>query len=104
MADEKILKDEILNEEQLDEVAGGTHDQTSSDMEHLYHKYGIQWPQNWDDAVGQLGGMFWRAGMRLDTSGKHSNQYFERTPYGERSISQQEARRRLDYYVSNGGR
>ena len=31
MADEKILKDEILSDEQLDEVAGGTYLESSSD-------------------------------------------------------------------------
>ena len=31
MADEKILKDEILEEDQLDNVAGGTHNETLGD-------------------------------------------------------------------------
>ena len=35
MADEKILKDEIMDEEQLDEVAGGTLKETLDDREML---------------------------------------------------------------------
>ena len=92
MADEKILNSEILSDEQLDGVAGGTDHQTSSDMNYLYKRYNVLWPQNWDRAVDKLGAIYWEAGLRLDTSANHDNRYYQRTPYGERSINQYDAR------------
>lgn len=38
MADEKILKDEILNDAELDNVAGGTRLETYDDGEELYKR------------------------------------------------------------------
>lgn len=38
MADEKILKDEILSEEELDGVAGGTRIETYQDGDELYKR------------------------------------------------------------------
>ena len=40
MADEKILKDEVMDEEQLDEVAGGTLKETLDDR-NLLNKIGL---------------------------------------------------------------
>jgi len=76
MADEKIISEQ-LTEDQLENVAGGTHEQTYDDMDRLYRRYGVQWPQNWDRAVGQLGEMYNRAGIKLDTSERHDNTYYD---------------------------
>ena len=38
MAEEKILKDEILNDEELDRVAGGTRIETFQDGDELYKR------------------------------------------------------------------
>ena len=51
MADEKILKDEILSEEDLDEVAGGTTDEINSDARRL-QRIGMLGPAPTKDQVG----------------------------------------------------
>jgi hypothetical protein len=38
MADEKLLKDELLNDEQLENVAGGSLDETYCDAYQLYQR------------------------------------------------------------------
>ncbi len=43
MSEEKILKSEELNDEQLDEVAGGTREQMYSDIE-FFKKLGMDLP------------------------------------------------------------
>lgn len=96
----EILKEEILKEEELDQVAGGTHEETKGDMNYLYNKFRILWPNDWDKAVGQLGSLYYDAGMRLDTSANRPNQYFLRTgPNSEVRIDRYEARRRLSDYL-----
>ena len=93
MANE-ILKDEQLSFEDLDQVAGGTHDQTYDDMKFLSDRYSnLRWPRNWDDAVGKLGAIFWEAGMKLDTSKDKGNIYYDRVR-GE-SVSQYRAHQYL---------
>ena len=92
MANE-ILKDEQLNFDDLDQVAGGTHEQTYDDMNYLYKRYNVQWPQNWDSAVGKLGAIFWEAGMKLDTSENKGNIYYDRVS-GKR-LDQYKARQYL---------
>ena len=38
MKDEKILQDEIMSDDELEKVAGGTRDQTYADGEELYKR------------------------------------------------------------------
>ncbi len=93
MANE-ILKDEQLSFDDLDQVAGGTHDQTYDDMKFLSDRYSrLRWPQNWDRAVDKLGAIFWEAGMKLDTSENHGNIYYDRV--SGRSVDQYRARQYL---------
>ena len=46
MSEEKILKSEELNDEQLDEVAGGTLQQINSDVE-FFRKIGVHVPMSY---------------------------------------------------------
>ena len=74
MANE-ILKDEILKDEQLENVAGGTHEETQADMDYLKRYCGVSFHGSWDQKVGKLGELYRRAGMLLDTSERHGNYY-----------------------------
>ncbi|MBE8953482.1 MAG: hypothetical protein SR1Q7_10115 [Quinella sp. 1Q7] len=93
MANE-ILKNEQLSFDELDQVAGGTHEQTYDDMQFLSDTYpNLTWPRNWDAAVGKLGAIFWEAGMKLDTSENHGNIYYDRV--NGKAIDQYRARQYL---------
>ena|GEM_PF-4195441 len=72
----KILKDEILNDEQLDNVAGGTVDETDWDIAYFFNqKWLIDFPEDWDEAVALLKNMFKKAGVDYDTSERERNVY-----------------------------
>lgn len=64
MANE-ILKDEILSNEQLDSVAGGTSGESYRDMMFFNQNYGIGFPQNWDEAVGKMGELYRLSGTKF---------------------------------------
>lgn len=79
MANE-IKKDEILNEEQLDQVAGGTYDQSYDDMMLLRDKCGIGFdPNSRDNSVNKLALLYQRAGtiFHAHNSDNHPNEYFD---------------------------
>ena len=107
MADEKILKDEILKDEQLDNVAGGSWMESVGDVMEAYKRkiagFGnMQNPnsnegaayllQNWtdgDNVVSKLKNMFASYGIEMTYNGKpfDSNTY----TYKGKSISRDEA-------------
>lgn len=99
MADEKILKDEQLTEDQLEQIAGGTHEETERDMDYL-ERYcpSIRFHGSWDDKVGKLGELYRRAGMGLDSSERHANKYFDE--YGD--LERNYALRKLATKINRG--
>ena len=81
MADEKILKDEILSDEQLDNVAGGTYAETFQDMDYITRYTGIQFHGSDKAKREQLRDLMWKNGIKLkDHGGLDPNQYFVINP------------------------
>ena len=77
MANE-ILKYEILNDEHLDEVAGGSYGQSYNEMMALT-QMGINfYPNDRDASVNKLGGLYQQAGIRFVAHNKdnHPNEYY----------------------------
>ena len=60
MTDEKILKDEVLSDEELDGVAGGTRIETSKDGDKLYKRRHL----SADDAPRDKHGLRGQQGQR----------------------------------------
>ena len=99
----EILKDELLKEEQLENVAGGTNDETYKDMGYLHDYCHVNFDNNnWDRSVGKLGELFRRAGMRLDTSERHGNRYYEIRNGREERIDRSDALYRLGAAINAG--
>ena len=72
----KILKDEILSDEQLDNVAGGTVDETDWDIAYFFNsKWPIDFPEDWDEAVALLKNMFRKAGVDYEPNEREPNVY-----------------------------
>ena len=103
----KIFKDEILNDEQLDNVAGGTVDVTDWDIAYFFNqKWPIDFPEDWDEAVALLNNMFKKAGVDYDPNEREPNVYSV-IVNGEvgRTIKREEALRTLaDYIQRNPGK
>ena len=99
MANE-ILKDEILKDAELDNVAGGTSAESYRDMIFFNQNCGIGFDsQNWDNAVNKMGELYRMSGTkfeahndRADGTSKH-NRYFDIASGLE--ISYEQARNRL---------
>lgn len=66
MANE-ILKDEILKDAELDNVAGGTSDESYRDMM-FFNKYcGIGFdPNSWDNSVNKMGELYRLSGTKFE--------------------------------------
>lgn len=78
MADE-ILKDELINDAQLDEVAGGSYQQSYNQMMFLSQQMGINFfPNDRDASVNKLGGLYQHAGIKFVAHNKddHPNEYY----------------------------
>lgn len=78
MTDE-ILKDEQLTDAQLDEVAGGTYQQSYDQMMFLSQRMGIGFfPNDPDASVNKLGGLYQHAGIKFVAHNKpnHPNEYY----------------------------
>ena len=76
MADEKILKDEILKDDQLDEVAGGSYAESYDQIVQLSN-IGIGFYYDRDASVNKLGGLYAHAGIKLvaHNGENHPNEY-----------------------------
>ena len=84
MTDEKF-KDELLDEEQLDKVAGGTYGETFADMDYLKKWCGVDFHGNDSDKREQLRDLLWRNGIKLkDHGGGHANDYYLLNPDGSK--------------------
>ena len=76
MANE-ILKDEILEDEQLDQVAGGTYAETFEDMRYVTKHTGIQFHGSDSAKREKLRDLLWQGGIQIkDHGGFTPNQYF----------------------------
>ena len=86
MAEEKILKDELLSDEQLENVAGGTLDETAADTRVL-KKLGLRIDgrsaedlidfSKFSEAAGEVSQIFKRFGIRVDQYwGPKTNKYY----------------------------
>ena len=77
MADEKILKDEILKDEQLDDVAGGTLAQTQNDMDKFSAYTGVQFYGDSSQRREQFRDILFRCGVKIkDHGGADANEYY----------------------------
>ena len=78
MAEEKILKDaELIEDEQLEQVAGGTYGQTFDDMDFIKDHTGIRFHGSDSDKREQLRELFRQNGIKLkDHGGFTPNEYF----------------------------
>ena len=94
MAEEKILKDEILSDEQLEQVAGGGTRQTVGDKDFLYDMgyvssdSGYPWTESWGTISRAVDEGWSKVGITSVTKwGCPDNLYF----VGDRQISRREA-------------
>lgn len=99
MANE-ILKDEILQDEQLEQVAGGTYAQTFDNMNEFKRRTGFQFSGNDSQKRDQLRDILYKCGVKLkDHGGLKPNEYFIVDRQGNRrSVSERTA---MDFAVQN---
>ena len=93
MANE-ILKDEILKDEQLDNVAGGSYTQTFDDMARFTNETGFQFHGTDSQKREQLRDILFRCGIKIkDHGGGNPNEYYLLNGKGEKilSLNEQEA-------------
>lgn len=84
MADEKF-KNEILSDEQLDNVAGGTYGETFADMDYFSRYCGVAFGGDDSKKREQLRDLLWRNGVKIkDHGGGHANEYFLLNPDGSK--------------------
>lgn len=93
MANE-ILKDEILKDEELDNVAGGTLAQTANDINRFHDETGFHFYGNDSQQREQLRDIMYRCGVKIkDHGGLRDNEYFLLNARGEkiRTLNETEA-------------
>jgi len=82
---QEILKDEILNDEQLDNVTGGTLAQTASDIKRFTHETGFRFDGNDSQQREQFRDILFRCGVKIkDHGGFEDNEYFLLDRQGKR--------------------
>ena len=93
MANE-ILKDEILKDEELDQVAGGTYAQTFNDMNRFSRETGFQFHGSDSNKREQLRDILFKCGVKIkDHGGLSNNEYYLLDRQGNRirSLTETEA-------------
>ncbi len=83
MADEKLLQDELLSDEQLDEVIGGSIGNCALDSRFLY-EHGLMdnfhsaddFFNNWESYYPELQAAWKKAGIFMDSQIEFPNSYF----------------------------
>ena len=94
MANE-ILKNEILNDEELDQVAGGTYAQTFNDMNRFSRETGFQFHGNDSQQREQFRDILFKCGVKIKDHGGFSddNEYYLLDRQGNRirSLTETEA-------------
>lgn len=84
MANE-ILKDEILSDEQLDNVAGGSYAQTFNDMDRFSRETGFHFHGSDSDKREQLRDILRECGIKIkDHGGFTANEYYLLNERGEK--------------------
>lgn len=82
----EILKEELLDDEQLDNVAGGTYAETFADMDFFTKYCGIPFTGSSSDKRETLRDLFAANGIKIkDHGGSHDNKYFLINPDGSRT-------------------
>ena len=98
----EILKDEILNDEQLDQVAGGTYGETFADMDYVTRYTGIQFYGSDSDKRAKLRDLMWEGGIQLkDHGGSTPNQYFVINQQTGQKLYETDRENALYYAVMN---
>ena len=73
----EIFKDEILDDTELDGVAGGTYTETFQDMDYITKHTGIAFSGDSSERRDQLRTLLWNAGIKLkDHGGGTPNDYY----------------------------
>ena len=88
------IKDEILSDEELDNVAGGTYAQTFEDMNRFSKETGFQFHGSDSDKREQLRDILFRCGIKIkDHGGFNDNEYFLLDRQGQkiRTLNETEA-------------
>ena len=101
----EILKDEILSDEQLDNVAGGTLAQTAADMNRFTRETGLKFHGNDSQQREQFRDILFRSGIKIkDHGGFSDNEYFLLNNKGEkiRSLTETEAMNTAIHNYKNG--
>ena len=90
----EILKDEILKDEELDNVAGGTLAQTAADIRRFANETGFRFDGNDSQQREQFRDILFRCGVKIkDHGGFSDNEYFLLDRQGKRirTLSENEA-------------
>ena len=104
MANE-ILKDEILKDEELDQVAGGTYAQTFNDMSRFSRETGFQFHGSDSNKREQLRDILFKCGVKIkDHGGFSDNEYYLLDRQGNRirSLTETEALNTASHNYRNG--
>ena len=81
----EIFKDEILSDEQLDNVAGGTYAQTFEDMNRFSKSTGFKFSGSDSDKREQLRNILFRCGVKIkDHGGFDQNEYYRLNAQGQK--------------------
>ena len=101
----EILKNEILNDAELDNVAGGTLGQTAADMDRFSKETGFQFSGDSSQRREQFRDILFRSGVKIkDHGGFSDNEYFLLNNKGEkiRSLTETEAMNTAIHNYKNG--
>ncbi len=101
----EILKDEILSDEELDNVAGGTLAQTAADMNRFTRETGLQFHGNDSQQREQFRDILFRSGVKIkDHGGFSDNEYYRLNAQGQKigTLSENEAMNLAIHNYKNG--
>ena len=102
MAEEKILKEEELTDEQLEGVAGGTYLETFDDMRYVSQYTGFRFTGDDSHKREQLRDLLWQGGIQLkDHGGGNPNQYFVIDRNTGKKLYETDRDHALQYAVTN---
>ena len=76
MTDEKILENEVLNDEQLDNVTGGYYQQTQG-MVNFLKDHGIQLHGSDKQQREKMREILWHCGVQIKDHNSRENEYYQ---------------------------
>ncbi|MCR5833830.1 MAG: hypothetical protein K6G55_04190 [Selenomonadaceae bacterium] len=82
----EMIKDEMINDEELDKVAGGTKQESKADCEYITKWTGIQFPKDYNNQNTQLYDFLRGEGYAVDTHRNKPNVYSRVLPNGKLEI------------------